>query len=373
MELARLRPGPGFSVGRFVGYYSLRFVPSIFLRRLIARALAGWVNVRSRRNRPLGAHVGTGAQVEDLLAELRERGVVLGDALDEARLAAIRTYLRTQPMVSPDGRHFTEDCVPADVQIATYPLATVLNCPHVVELMNAAPSLALARAYLGCAPTISSIRMDWSFAGGAGPNDVQRFHRDHDDWAFLKYFLYLTDVDDSTGPHEFALGSHRTSGRMSAGPYADEEVAARFGKNNLIRIVGRRGTCFYEDTWGVHKGAVPRSGARLMFQVQYSVLPVFKYQYCPVRVSGTGARQLRQSATRRHPESTHPPWAEVRASHEGSCGTRRMPLQCILSVTAEWTEGSDFAAIFLLGIGSASKRACICSSLRVTREYGETK
>lgn len=283
METTRLRPGRGFSIAKFVGYYSLRFVPYIWLRRLVARILAWAINSRKRdghrQRTPLPS-------TDSLLETLAIQGVAFPPPMQASQVADIREYLRDKLMISPDGRRFTEANAPSDVHLATYPFDTVMRCPFVIEWMNAPEALELAERYLGCVPTISAVRIDWSSPGGNAPEDVQRFHRDHDDWAFLKYFVYLTDVGDDSGPHEFVRGSHRRSARWSAEHYADEEVHREFGRENVLRISGPTGTAFFEDTWGVHKGAVPSARPRLLFQAQYSILPVFKYNYRPLSLPG---------------------------------------------------------------------------------------
>ncbi len=282
MELAELRPGPGFSAIKFIGYYSLRLVPWISLRNCVARVIAFCVGVRNRDPSNVSSKPRTPA-ADRMLNELFENGIAFCEPFPESHIADIREYLHDKPMVSEDGRRFTEDNVPDDVRLATYPLKTIVDCPHLLELMNHAETLQIAHGYLRCRPTISSVRIDWSFPGGDKPQYVQRFHRDHDDWAFLKYFLYLTDVDDFSGPHEFVRGSHRSSERRIGSEfYPEKEVDETFGLSNVIRIRGPKGTGFYEDTWGVHRGAMPSLGRRLMFQVQYSVLPIFKYNYKPI-------------------------------------------------------------------------------------------
>jgi hypothetical protein len=113
---------------------------------------------------------------------------------------------------------------------------------------------------------------------------VQCFHRDPDDWRFFKLFVYLTDVDDHSGPHEFIAGSHRSSGRIFSKPYTEEEVERVYGQKRIIKIVGPKGTTFVADTWGVHRGQVPTTQPRLLLQVQYSILPILKYNYRPVPI-----------------------------------------------------------------------------------------
>ena len=153
-------------------------------------------------------------------------------------------------------------------------------------MINNAAVLSIARAYLGCCPTISGIYLQWSFPARHQTADVQYFHRDPDDWRFLKLFVYLTDVDEESGPHEFVLGSHRSSGRIFSKPYAEEEVERVYGRDQIIKITGPKGTTFIEDTWGIHRGRVPLARPRLLLQVQYSVLPIMKLAYQPIAMPG---------------------------------------------------------------------------------------
>ena len=79
--------------------------------------------------------------------------------------------------------------------MASFPTSTVLSCPHVMAVANDPRILALAGTYLGCKPTISQIEMGWSYPADAGQaRYTQVFHRDYDDWRFLKLFVYLTAV-----------------------------------------------------------------------------------------------------------------------------------------------------------------------------------
>src|SRR4029453_19168669 len=93
--------------------------------------------------------------------------------------------------------------------LADYELADVVNCPQVMALANHPRLLALAGSYLGCAPTISTIGIRWSRPSGQTAT-VQTFHRGPDDWKMVKFFTYLTDVAEGTGPHVFIAGSQTT-------------------------------------------------------------------------------------------------------------------------------------------------------------------
>jgi len=79
----------------------------------------------------------------------------------------------------------------------------------------------------------------------------------------VKFFTYLTDVADGTGPHVYIAGSHRDKPPLFAPRYSDEKLAKKYGEKAFISIEGRRGTMFLADTFGVHKGR-PRCQAHAL-------------------------------------------------------------------------------------------------------------
>jgi hypothetical protein len=263
-------------------YYAMRFLPFAVVRRAIAAFTARWVE----RRHPSGARRSRLADSErEQVETVRQKGwVYLGPVLPAHHVAGIVDFLRHKDLIAADGRQFVAAAAPPDVKLASYPVRTVLECPHVIELMNRPDMLRIAAEYLGCTPTISGLRIDWSTPSDT-PGNVQEFHRDYDDWRFIKLFMYLTDVDDDSGPHEFVATSHLRSGRLRARPYQRAELERDYGPQNLVRVRGPSGTCFMVDTWGVHKGNAPLAKQRVMLQVQYSILPVLKFDYQPVEMA----------------------------------------------------------------------------------------
>ena len=78
----------------------------------------------------------------------------------------------------------------------------------------------------------------------------------------------------------YARGSH-IAGHSAAGPLLsrgyvripDADVAAAFGRENVVELFGKRGTVLAVDTRGFHKGKMLTSGHRLMTQLTYSCPP----------------------------------------------------------------------------------------------------
>ena len=279
---APLGGGGRLSMSDAVLYYGMRLLPWFGVRRAIAKTVATCIGSgRATQPKPVEHGVDSSAIYDSLC---RAGWSSLPRLLGDQQLAEVLSYLKAKELVGADGTRFTFDAPSGSTAMGSYPIATVLECPHILDLMNRPDILAVAQAYLGCRPTISGLRIDWSCPTQGAPDDVQQFHRDYDDWKFLKLFVYLTDVDDESGPHEFIATSHTGSGRLRARPYEPVEIEREYGRHNMTRVRGACGTCFMVDTWGIHKGHVPRSRWRMMLQIQYSMLPVLKFNYSPVNM-----------------------------------------------------------------------------------------
>lgn len=281
MDELPLDAAPKLTPAAAAMYYSMRALPIFAFRQLVGHLAAK--SVALTRRRP-DARVDIDG-LSGVTNTLRRNGwASLPPMLSPEQVTDVLAFLKPRDLVAADGRRFRAQDAPSGASLASYPLRTVLECPHIMEVMNRPDVLGVAKEYLGCQPTISGLRIDWSCpASGAGY--VQRFHRDYDDWKIVKLFIYLSDVDDSSGPHEFVATSHKHSGQFRAIPYKQEDLEQKYGRDKLVRVVGPRGTSFMVDTWGIHKGNVPVTGNRMMLQIQYSVLPVLKFAYKPVKMN----------------------------------------------------------------------------------------
>lgn len=165
---------------------------------------------------------------------------------------------------------------PPETHVANYPLEIVAAAPHVFAIANHPAVLAAAATILRATPTIALMSVWWSMPRADGkPEYAEHFHRDFDDYRFIKLFCYLTDVDETSGPHVFVRGSHRVNKHIEARrPLPDDLVAKEFGVDNILRIVGPAGTAFLENSFGVHRGMPAASRPRLIFQILYALRPL---------------------------------------------------------------------------------------------------
>jgi hypothetical protein len=260
---AQLSPGRGWQPLRAVFYYAYR----VGAATPLGRVLADWIAAALSVWHPVSSVL----KGDSLLDQLRRDGyAVLPRLLSDEQIEEMLAFLT--------------ECKPVgNAALADYPLTDVVNCPQVMGLANHPYLLALAGSYLGCAPTISTIRLRCSQPAGKTAT-TQSFHRDPDDWKMVKFFTYLTDVAEGTGPHVFVAGSHLEKPPIYARRYTDEEVAEKYGKK-AVTIKGRRGTMFAADTSGLHKGAAALKGPRLMLEVGYTLLPIYALDYRPVTLT----------------------------------------------------------------------------------------
>lgn len=135
--------------------------------------------------------------------------------------------------------------------------------------------------HLGAPPIVQDIGAWRTTASNQTPLS-QQWHRDTDDWVAAKLFLYLSDVDEERGPHQFIPGSHRHEwfasqglppDRYFVGSSRNPEIASEVEKLPRRTTVGAAGTMWLELTYGLHRGMPVQSGERMLFQISYGITP----------------------------------------------------------------------------------------------------
>jgi len=262
-------------------------------------------NVARFTGRLDGAPVGA-ARREDDIARLRRQGLVdLGAPLAQEQAAEIRAYFSARPCFN--------NHVPAQSDLqprslgecrstsrhASYATADVIGAPYLIELANSEAMLSIAEGYLGCTPTLYSVNAFWSFPGMTRPTrGLQTFHRDFDDYRFCTLFVFLTDTHPEDGAHTYLAETHRPDAfrglvERLAAANPDPASLARlrgideatlFSQSELdldaacdpalapagLSVHGVAGSAVIEDTYGLHRGAIPAT-PRLLFWARYGL------------------------------------------------------------------------------------------------------
>lgn len=142
------------------------------------------------------------------------------------------------------------------------------------------PFVGIANAYFGMTSKLRYYNVWNTFASESEARESQLWHRDREDLAILKMFVYLNDVGEGNGPFTYAPGTHSFGEHRSAEPEfalednvrrsTDEQMAAVVPSENWVRATGKKGTIVFADTSGYHKGGEARTGDRLMFTCMYT-------------------------------------------------------------------------------------------------------
>lgn len=123
----------------------------------------------------------------------------------------------------------------------------------VVNKMRDSKIVSLAQSYFDCFPTIYSLNCWWH----KYTNEVygtQNNHRDYDDFRFLAFFIYLSDIDAYNGPHVFYPKTQNGEDPQ------DEKI-----------ILGKAGTAILADTYAIHRGQPLLRGERLLIWWRYGI------------------------------------------------------------------------------------------------------
>jgi len=269
-------------------------------RDAVAGALARATTERVRGMAP-------GAASGPLLAELRRRGICAAPLAPTPPMCeAVKAYFRTTHCYAAhvpahsDGIARSVDDAAKMSNYGSYRLDQSLAAPHIIELALDPRVLDLVGGYLGCAPSLYSINTFWTFpAAGAGL--THDFHRDEDDYRFVVVFVYWTDVEPGEGEFYYIEGTHdrgiaerrirrslwpflyRLRGRRwvagaedlrrlnNGSGYGHDTVYRRLFGRHIRRFEGGAGTAVVADTFGLHRGALPRSRPRLCTWIRYGL------------------------------------------------------------------------------------------------------
>lgn len=263
-----------------------RWWPFYFQRRFMGVSSRGRLSRLIARLRPKAAPAAAAPEAEQRAGDLDLAGIShFGQLLTVAQTAELRDYFVAKPVCDsyrPEHGHFLPDSEARhpESHTAYHDARDIVTAPYLLALANHPVVLDVVSRYLRCRPTLGYVAAWWSYHTGAGAQHAEHFHRDVDDWKFVKLFVYLSDVHADNGPHIYVSRSAPSTRLRQIRRFSDDEVVAAFGQENVLRLLGRAGEGFLEDTFGIHKGQPVLRDRRLMFQAVYSM---FALPYGPKR------------------------------------------------------------------------------------------
>lgn len=164
---------------------------------------------------------------------------------------------------------------PQNINATNYrmPPGAVLNCPDVQEIMSDPIIVNVAQQYMKTQIMFSLLGMWWTTPFGCEkPSSAlaQMYHFDMDRIKFINFFIYLTDVEDGDGPHCYVKKSCKRKPKILQrdGRFTDDEIKAQYKDEDIVRVLGPRGTIIVGDTRAFHKAEMPKNGNRLVLNFE---------------------------------------------------------------------------------------------------------
>jgi uncharacterized protein YcgL (UPF0745 family) len=223
--------------------------------------------------------------VHKVINNLQNQGLYLGINLPESVVQEIVEFAEATPCYGNrqlefgffyHQKEYIETQLGKRFVVANY-FNTALLCPAIKNLQNDPKLLAIAARYLNAQPVHLGNDMWWSFAGDLKYHQkskaAQLFHYDLDDYHFLKFFFYLTDVDEQSGSHVCVCGSHnnkKMSHLWQRNGEREQDIIDYYGLKSLVSICGKAGFGFAEDPLCFHKGITPTHRDRLILQIEFA-------------------------------------------------------------------------------------------------------
>lgn len=96
------------------------------------------------------------------------------------------------------------------------------------------------------------------------------WHRDSVNRRQLKLMIYLSQVDENSGPFQYISGTHKVQNKllcslkaMNNRRFSDDDIKNNYRKDRIVSFEGKPGTMILFDSSGVHRGAPILDGKRL--------------------------------------------------------------------------------------------------------------
>lgn len=219
-----------------------------------------------------------------VLTDLEDEGFSYLPALSKSKLLKIKDEINAMPVKkskNKDGVLLKE----------YYESADLAGSPAVMEFATNPDTYNLVSSYLQ-APAVIQYLTAWRTFGNVPENPEMHFHIDHHGHRFLKLFVYLSDVEEGDGQHEYIKNTHRwarlkssslmknnlnfaiqirTKRRFKGSFWTNSVAIERACDEKIEKVTGKAGTVFIEDTSGLHRGTKVRNPKpRLALQILFT-------------------------------------------------------------------------------------------------------
>ncbi len=220
-----------------------------------------WIDLWNKRNQLHPIKEEQINEFSDIANEIDEKGYcVLKDIFNKDDITSL--YEKTKHYFKGGDRH----------SIVKQPL---INSPEILPFVFNDYMIQIAISYLKCYPALGTLNFRKSYVTDLPEEGVQLFHLDPNSPRFLKFFIYLNDVDNNGGPFQIVEGSHKFKfdNRYSKHRWSLESIEELYGRDKIKTLTANIGDMIVATTNCFHRGKPPIDSERTMLTLNYVVHP----------------------------------------------------------------------------------------------------
>lgn len=160
-------------------------------------------------------------------------------------------------------------------------LQPFVNAPEILPFVFNDLIVDIAGAYLDCMPALCTCNLRKSFITTLSEGGTQIYHADPNSPRFLKFFIYLHDVNIEGGPFSYVEGSHQKKFILNGQNWNSQYnwdlslINNIYGEDKVKFLTAKKGDLLVADTNGWHRGIKPISNERTMLTLDYTCHPEF--------------------------------------------------------------------------------------------------
>lgn len=151
-----------------------------------------------------------------------------------------------------------------------------LNIKEIHPFMFNDLIIDISSAYLDCYPAFGQCNLRKSFVNNLDEGGNQIYHVDPNSPRFLKFFIYLNDVDINGGPFCYIKGTHNKKFEINGinwntkYNWDTKELEQIYNGHEVVYLTAKKGDLLVADTNGWHRGTKPLNTDRTMLTLDYT-------------------------------------------------------------------------------------------------------
>ena len=175
----------------------------------------------------------------------------------------------------PDNQNNISENIARNEKLYIQCLQPLISAPEIHPFVFNDLIIDIAGAYMDCYPAFGTCNLRRSFVNNMKEGGNQIYHVDPNSPRFLKFFIYLDDVDINGGPFCYVEGSHTKKFELNGNnlntqySWNTDTINQIYGEDKVKYLTAKKGDLLMADTNGWHRGTKPLNKDRTMLTLDY--------------------------------------------------------------------------------------------------------